>query len=1002
MAIGRDDRLPAHVGGDVDLVGNGALADGGAAHVDDDVGSDLTLPSIRREVHEVDAEVNTSVGGAAIAEAEGDGVARAVAGIGAVDIGSLAAALIVFIEHEQIFVRPIGEAADGDGPLARPASAASVGLVRLRAVGKFGGVVEVVVVGIARRTVVDVAGAAVAEAVSAVVERIEAVVDLPAVGQSVTVRVGAQRIGLANDDFRPTVGLRGAVAAGRVGGEQRGVIDRAGGGAAEAELGVGRREQFGERSVLSLEEDFGATVEILILAVAVVQPVTLGVGFGGSGLLPSLKRLDCVVGPVAEIRAVRAVGVLVDRGGKLQRFAVSVGPTVAVGILDAIGETVTVGVAIERISHRAGRLAGAVVALALRADAGHRRMVLHHGMKRGIQVADEVGGPIAVAVGRQIGRRRGRRAPADLESVRQAVAVAVGAGRKRAAGGEVGVDVAVAPRLGVSGRKRLAVALVDVDQSVVVVIAVVEAGRLDDLAQDDGSIARRSGDNAVKRCFGFDDVAAGCGDVPRVAPKPDVAVCFGYGVSADGDAGQRRCVGHPGVGLHLDHVGHGIGTRTVGKNEFRRTAVGADHGRAGDTEEGFVARVDGDAPDGREGAAGVARIAIDDAELLLGHGGVIKIRQRDRELVKGAAGTEAAVVDGPTVAVLRIALGQEREPRHHLLGRDGDIAPCLGEPNAHDVVVVDLVAVIGREGDKEALRVAQGLDAAGDLAHVGRGRPEAEIAGRGGLEEADFDRRCTGNRDVVVGEPPLFLVGTVDRQAGCHLGGPGPSGIQGRVIASVAVEIGESFTLVPNAVVVGVDKGLEAGSVSVLPARDRIVVVGLGIGDGIPDFLDGHVGADHHFVAGSTNRFAVGGGESQFAIGRLCVIVKRLDKGVVERGFVMAGIERRFASRGISVALEEGAGPQDVEALAQAGLHGEGPLVVRFVHLRRARIVVVRKKLDGCRIEIGHTEGGHHHFLVGDRTRVARPPRGSTSSLVFAETDFISQLRAGRRLGNTG
>ena len=405
LAIGRDDRLPAHVGGDVDLVGNGALADGGAAHVDDDVGSDLALPSIRREVHEVDAEVNTSVGGAAIAETEGDGVARAVAGIGAVDIGSLAAALIVFIEHEQIFVRPISESADGDGPLARPASAASVGLVRVRAVGKFGGVVEVVVVGIARRTVVDVAGAAVAEAVSAVVERIEAVVDLPAFGQSVTVRVDAQRIGLADDDFRPTVGLRGAVAAGCVGGEQRGVIDRAGGGAAEAELGVGRREQCGERSVLSLEEDFGATVEIMILAVAVVQPVTLGVGFGGSGLLPSLKRLDCVVGPVAEIRAVRAVGVLVDRGGKLQRFAVSVGPAVAVGILDAIGETVTVGIGIERISHRAGRLAGAVVALALRADAGHRRMVLHHGMKRGIQVADEVGGPIAVAVGRQIGRR---------------------------------------------------------------------------------------------------------------------------------------------------------------------------------------------------------------------------------------------------------------------------------------------------------------------------------------------------------------------------------------------------------------------------------------------------------------------------------------------------------------------------------------------------------------------------------------------------------------------
>ena len=566
----------------------------------------------------------------------------------------------------------------------------------------------------------------------------------------------------------------------------------------------------------------------------------------------------------------------------------------------------------------------------------------------------------------------------------------------------MGVDVAIAPRLGVSGRKRLAVALVNVDQSIVVVIAVVEAGRLDDLAQDDGSIARRSGDNAVKRCLGLDDVAAGCGDVPRVAPKPDVAVCFGYGGSADGDAGQRRCVGHPGVGLHLDHVGHGIGTRTVGKNEFRRTAVGADHGRAGDTEEGFVARVDGNAPDGREGAAGVARIAIDDAELLLGHGGVIKIRQRDRELVKGAAGTEAAVVDGPTVAVLRVALVQEREPRHHLLGRDGDIAPCLGEPDAHDVVVVDLVAVIGREGDKEALRVAQGLDAAGDLAHVGRGRHESEIAGRGSLEEADFDRRCAGNRDVVVGKPPLFLVGTVDRRAGCHLGSPGPRRAQGRIVGAIAVEISESFPRIPNAVVVGVHKRLEADAIAILPARDRIVVVGLGIGDGIPDFLDGHVRADHHFVAGPAHRLTIGGREGKGTPRGFGVVVKDLGEGVVERGFVMAGIERRLAGSGISVALEEGAGPQDVEALAQAGLHGEGPLVVRFVDLRCACVVVVREKLDGCRIEVGHPEGGHHHFLVGDRTRVARPPRGSTSSLVFAETDFISQLRAGRRLGNTG
>ena len=235
LIVGGDDDLPTHVGGDINLVGNGAFADGRVAGVDDDVGVHLALPGVGGEIEEVDAEIDFAIGGTAVTEGEGNDVAGVVAGVGAVNVGPAAAvALVIFVKDEKVLIGPVGELADTDGPFAWAAPAAGVGLVRMGAVGELGGVVDAVVVRITGGAVDDVAGATQAEAVGAVVERIEAVVNFPAVGHAVLIGVGAEGVGFGDDNLRPAIGLAGAVAGGGVGGEEKIVVDGAGGGGARA------------------------------------------------------------------------------------------------------------------------------------------------------------------------------------------------------------------------------------------------------------------------------------------------------------------------------------------------------------------------------------------------------------------------------------------------------------------------------------------------------------------------------------------------------------------------------------------------------------------------------------------------------------------------------------------------------------------------------------------------------------------------------------------------
>ena len=81
LAVNGNDCFPLHVGGNVDLIRNGTLARSGVASIDDDVGVHLALPCVRGKIHEVDAEVETSIATreiASIAEGEGEDIARGI------------------------------------------------------------------------------------------------------------------------------------------------------------------------------------------------------------------------------------------------------------------------------------------------------------------------------------------------------------------------------------------------------------------------------------------------------------------------------------------------------------------------------------------------------------------------------------------------------------------------------------------------------------------------------------------------------------------------------------------------------------------------------------------------------------------------------------------------------------------------------------------------------------------------------------------------------------
>ena len=100
-----------------------------------------------------------------------------------------------------------------------------------------------------------------------------------------------------------------------------------------------------------------------------------------------------------------------------------------------------------------------------------------------------------------------------------------------------------------------------------------------------------------------------------------------------------------------------------------------------------------------------------------------------------------------------------------------------------------------------------------------------------------------------------------------------------------------------------------------------IVVFVVGIGDGVPDFLHGGVGADHHLVTGAADGVSIVGREGENALWGFRIIVKSLGEGVVER-------------RGhIYIPVEEGPGAENMKSVLQSGSEGVEVVVDVIRHI---------------------------------------------------------------------
>ena len=364
---------------------------------------------------------------------------------------------------------PLREGSDGDGTLAT-ATATGSRLVRVCSGGQLLRVGEAIAIRIARDAIVRISRSARAHARRSVVKRIESVLGLPAIRQTVAIGVEFEGVGL-----RPL--LAGVVNAVGV----RVAVDHA--------------------------------IEVFVLAVAIAQRILVRVRLGRAGFDPGFS-INLVVGPRTGQPRLPS---------RLDGLTVSVHPTISVGVLNPVRNAVVVRVRIGRIGHRSGSLAGAVVALVQGTDAGHFAVVADHRVERRVDIADEVLEAIAVRIRRDVGHIGIGQTPSHLEGVGQKIAVRIGTVRQREPGRTMDVHVAIAPCFGVGFRQIFLVRLVDIDEAVlVVVIARIDVGS-GDLAQDDARVAHRLGHLAAKRCGGFEHVSGRCGDPPGEVPGLGVA-----------------------------------------------------------------------------------------------------------------------------------------------------------------------------------------------------------------------------------------------------------------------------------------------------------------------------------------------------------------------------------------------------------------------------------------------------------------------------------------------
>jgi hypothetical protein len=263
------------------------------------------------------------------------------------------------------------------------------------------------------------------------------------------------------------------------------------------------------------------------------------------------------------------------------------------------------------------------------------------------------------------------------------------------------------------------------------------------------------------------------------------------------------------------------------------------------------------------------------------------------------------------------------------LGCGKAVGKGFAELNFDDVALADGVAVVLWPADEHFVGVALGVDGAGEGGEVAGGVGEGVVGGGAEFFEADFDGGGASGGDVDVIESPFVGEGAFDAGIG---------------------RAADCFN--PSAV-------------AVVGLGDGIVVVGVAIGDAIPDFGRGVVGSDNDSIGVAADGVAVGGGEDDLSFGTLGVVVEGLGEGVVDGGAL--------------VAFEKGSCLEEVESFGEAGEHGA--------------VVIVGAVFEGGEVEVVDVEEGFHLFFDGD---VGGTVGEDAGGIELGAADFVAEFSAGR------
>ena len=121
-------------------------------------------------------------------------------------------------------------------------------------------------------------------------------------------------------------------------------------------------------------------------------------------------------------------------------------------------------------------------------------------------------------------------------------------------------------------------------------------------------------------------------------------------------------------------------------------------------------------------------------------------------------------------------------------------------------------------------------------------------------------------------------------EAGGDLGGLRPGWIQCGIVGSVAIQVGECFSGDPKFYLRWHRRyGSNPAPLPFCCPCCGVVICVIGVGDRVPDFLNGRVGADNHLVAGTADGVSVVGWEGEYALWGFRIVVESLGEGVVER-----------------------------------------------------------------------------------------------------------------------